>query len=196
LAATYQIEGESLELRDAEGTRMVRYVVRSEDTSSGGTDFALGEAALKNMEYRSEWTQSGTAPLTDGEYREQAAPGSATETIVQLTPFVAYGELNGQPAAAVVLVTDPGGSGTFYELAVVTEQDGQPVHVASASLGDRVQINSIAVENNQIVVDMVHHGPQDPMCCPTEHVVQTYELQGNQLVQTSNQVIDSSGGSD
>lgn len=36
---------------------------------------------LANATYKSEWTQYGTAPLTDGDYREPAAPGSATETI-------------------------------------------------------------------------------------------------------------------
>jgi hypothetical protein len=32
--------------------------------------------ALTNAEYKSEWTQSGTAKLVNGEYREPAAPGS------------------------------------------------------------------------------------------------------------------------
>ncbi len=44
----------------------------------------LDEATLKNMEYQSDWTQSGTAPLTDGEYREPAAPGSALSTTCSL----------------------------------------------------------------------------------------------------------------
>ncbi len=121
---------------------------------------------LQNAEYESEWTQEGTAPLADGEYREPAAPGSATETAVMLTDHIAFGELDGQPAAAVVLVTDPGGSGTFYDLAVVVNQDGQPVHVATQNLGDRVKIFSLSIENEEIVVDMIAHGPDDPMCCP------------------------------
>jgi heat shock protein HslJ len=146
------------------------------------------------MEYKSEWTQSGVAPLVNGEYREQAAPGSATETIVLLSPWIAFGELNGEPAAAAILITDPGGSGTFYDLAVVVERDGQPVNVASTPLGDRVQINSLSIENNQIVVDMITHGADDPMCCPTQQVVRTYELRGEDLVDTSSH--EGEGGSD
>jgi heat shock protein HslJ len=176
-AATYEIQGDTLELRNAEGTRMVTY-----EAKAGARGADLNEEALKNMTYKSTWTESGEAALVDGEYREQAAPGSATETVVQVTDHVAYGDLNGQPAAAVVLVTDPGGSGTFYDLAVVVEQDGQPVNVATTSLGDRVQINSLSIENNQIFVDMVTQGPDDPMCCPTRQVVQAYTLQGDQLV--------------
>src|SRR5690242_5804291 len=77
------------------------------------TSAALSPSALANAEYQSEYTKSGTVKLENGEYREPVAPGSATETVVQLTKYVAYGELDGQPAAAVVLVTNPGGSGTF-----------------------------------------------------------------------------------
>jgi len=150
------------------------------------------EDELKNTTYKSEWTQSGTAPLTDGEYSEQAAPGSATKTVVKLTDHIAYGQLGDyQQAAAVVLVTDPGGSGTFYDLAVVVNQDGKPVNVASTSLGDRVKINSFSIENGEVVVDMITHGPNDPMCCPTQQVVQKYALQGDELVQTSSEVIGS-----
>ncbi|MCP4196097.1 MAG: META domain-containing protein [Proteobacteria bacterium] len=144
---------------------------------------------LANMTYQSEWTQSGTATLVDGQYSEQAAPGSATKTVVSLTEHIAIGTLDGEPAAAVVLVTDPGGSGTFYDLAVVTNPNGHPTNVASTHLGDRVKINSIDIVEDQIVIDMVKQGPDDPMCCPTQQVVQTYELQGDQLVETSSEIV-------
>jgi heat shock protein HslJ len=111
-----------------------------------------------------------------------------------LTDNIAYGELNGQEAVAVILVTDPGGSGTFYDLAVVVEQDGQPVNVATTLLGDRVQVQALSVANNEIVVSMVTHGPDDPMCCPSQQVVQTYTLEGGQLVQTASEVTGSAAG--
>jgi heat shock protein HslJ len=72
----------------------------------------------------------------------------------------------------------------------MVSRDGQPVSVASTMLGDRVQINAIAVENNQIVVDMVQAGPDDPMCCPTQQVIKTFELQGDQLVEISSQTLE------
>lgn len=144
--------------------------------------------ALKNMEYKSEWTESGKAKLTNGEYREPAAPGSTSETAVTLTDNVAFGQLNGQDAAAVVLVTNTGGTGNFTDLAIVINQDGKPVNVAAAPLGDRVRINSLTIENNEIAVDMITHGPDDPMCCPTQQVVWKYALEGDQLKQTSQEV--------
>lgn len=145
---------------------------------------------LENAEYQSEWTRSGTAPLTDGEYREQAAPGSATETVVMLSDRMAFSYLSdGQKVAAVILITNPGGSGTFYYLAAVVEQDGEPVNVATASLGDRVKINSLSIENDEIVTDMITQGPDDPFCCPTQRVVQKYALQDDTLVKVSSEAI-------
>ncbi len=177
-AATYEIKGNELEIKDSEGTRVVTLVAKAEAAG-------LDESTLKNMTYQSEWTESGTVELTDGEYRAPAAPDSASEIVVQVVDPIAYGELNGQPAAAVVLASSGGGSGTYMDLAAVVEQNGEPVNVATTSLGDRVQINSVVIENNEIVVDMVTHGPDDPMCCPTQQMVQTYALEGDQLVETS-----------
>lgn len=155
----------------------------------GSTDQANVEAfaveTLQNAEYWTQWTPEGVVRLEDGEYRAPAAPGSASEIVVALSEYVATGELNGEPAAAVILHTSGGGSGTFYELHVMVERDGQPHDVAWTQLGDRVEINSLAIEADEVVIDMVTQGPDDPMCCPTQQVVQTYALEGESLVQTS-----------
>lgn len=150
----------------------------------------LSPQELANATYPSQYTNSGSVTLENGRFSEPVAPGSATEIKVQVTRYLAYGQLNGQPAAAIVLLSDPGGSGSFYDLHVMVSQNGQPVSVASTMLGDRVQINSMAIENNQIVVDMVQAGPDDPMCCPTQHVIKTLAWQGDQLVETSSQVVE------
>lgn len=156
----------------------------------------LSPSDLANATYPSEYVPAGSVTLAEGEFSEPAAPGSATNITVRMTRYLAYGELNGQPSAALVLVSDPGGSGTFYDLYVMVSQDGVPTSVATISLGDRVEINSIAIENNQIVVDMVQAGPDDPMCCPSQHVINTYELQGDQLVEVSSQPVEDDTTSD
>jgi heat shock protein HslJ len=51
------------------------------------------------------------------------------------------------------------------------------VNVATTSLGDRAQINSLIIEQDQIVVEMVTHSPDDPMCCPTQIVRDTFALE-------------------
>jgi hypothetical protein len=152
---------------------------------SAKTSDALTTESLQNAEYQTEWTPEGTVRLESGEYRAPAAPGSASEIVIALTEHIAVGELDGQPAAAVILYSSGGGSGTFYELHVIVDRDGQPYDVAWTQLGDRVQISSLAIEGDEIIVDMVTHGPEDPMCCPTQQVVQTYALQGEELIKTS-----------
>jgi predicted small lipoprotein YifL len=124
---------------------------------------------LKNAEYKSEWPAEGVAKLTDGEYQEEIVPGAASKLVIALYPDMhAFGDLNGDGVddAAVVLATSGGGSGTFISLEAVLNEEGRPKHVASASLGDRAQIKSVAIESGEITVDMVTHGPEDPMCCP------------------------------
>jgi heat shock protein HslJ/uncharacterized lipoprotein NlpE involved in copper resistance len=96
---------------------------------------------------------------------------------------------DGQPLAAVVLITDPGGSGTFRYLSAVVRQDGEMVNVATTLLGDRAQIKSLGVEGDEIVVEMITHGPDDPMCCPTQRVQKSYALTGDQLVETASEIL-------
>lgn len=145
----------------------------------------LTPEALQNAEYQTDWTETGRVKLEHGEYREPAAPGSASEVVIGTTGQVAVGELDGQPAAAVILYSTGGGSGTFLELHVMVERQGEPYDLAWTYLGDRVQVKSVSIEEDQVVVDMVTHGPADPLCCPTQEVVETYALQGEELVLTS-----------
>jgi basic membrane protein A len=135
--------------------------------------------ALRNAEYQVEYTASGTAKLANGEYREPAAPGSATEIVVKLSEKIAFGDLTGDGVdeAAVILISDPGGSGTFYDLAVMTDQGGVPVQLASVVLGDRVKVNSLTIQAGEVVVDMVTQGPNDAMPNPTENVIKRYRLE-------------------
>jgi len=180
--ATYQIQGDELIIFNADGGRALSYVV-----------LPITYEELGNAEYRSVWTEDGIVQLEDGEYREQAAPDSASELLVLLFEYHAFGELeDGAPAAAVVLVTSGGGSGSFYDLALVTKEGDELVNVAVTSLGDRVGINSLSFEDEKIVVDMVTHGPDDPLCCPTQHVIQTYMYNGSELLLESSKSVSES----
>ena len=85
---------------------------------------------MRELTYPNDFTASGFASLSDGSYREVAAPGSAAFLDVRLQRS-AFGELNGAPAAAVVLATAGGGSGTFFDLhVIVRDGDGAPTIAA------------------------------------------------------------------
>jgi len=153
----------------------------------------LSPQALANATYKSEHTPSGSVTLQNGQFSEPIAPGSATEIKVQMTDHLTYGEMNGQPVAALVLVSDPGGSGTFYDLHLMFSSDGQtPLNPAAAFLGDRVELNNVSIENSLIVVDMIQAGPDDPLCCPSQRVIKSYEWQKDQLVEKSSQIVEGS----
>ncbi len=143
--------------------------------------------ALQNAAYQSEWPAEGIAQLIDGEYREEY-PGfedAASEIVVVFYPDVyAFGDLDGDGAedAAVFLASSGGGSGTFMSLEAVLNDQGTPKHVASVLLGDRVQVKSVTIESGEITVEVVTHGPDDPLCCPTLEATQKFRLEGEALV--------------
>jgi heat shock protein HslJ len=139
-------------------------------------------ADLESMTFLSTWFPSGKVTLSHGEYRGPAAPGSASEIVVKLTEKSVFGFIDGREAGAVVLVTDPGGSGTFYDLALLTKEAEGWVNTDTVLLGDRVKVHSVGIENDAIVVTMTAHGPNDPMCCPTREVKKRFAVQENRLV--------------
>lgn len=141
------------------------------------TTFSLD--ALKNAEFDSEFTASGKARLTNGIYKEPAAPGSAVQIQVSLTDFVAFDDLNGDGVddAAAILIESGGGTGSFYSLVAVLNVGGKPNPAEMFPLGDRVKVNSVAIQAGTIAVNMVTHAPTDPSCCPTLPVIRAFRLQ-------------------
>lgn len=138
--------------------------------------------ALANMTYLYEFSDDGLVTLEDGEY-VRIDPENGSFRVV-LTGYVAYGDVTGDGAedAVVVLIDDPDGSGVFYNLAVVVDEEGTLRNIATTLLGDRIGINDMYVEDGQIVMDMVISGPTDPLCCPTLAVQSVYALDGEELV--------------
>jgi hypothetical protein len=134
---------------------------------------------LAHATYDSPTPAEGMVTLSDGAYAATAAPGSASSvSITLLDDLTAYGDLDGDAVAdaAVILAGSGGGSGTFVTLAAVRNQAGEPQHIASAYLGDRVVVSSVEIDGGKIVVSLTEHGPSDPLCCPTVEAVRTFQL--------------------
>jgi hypothetical protein len=147
---------------------------------------------LKNAEYQGIYQEP--IQLTDGTYEGEpfVEGGASRPTVTFIEPY-AFGDLNGDGVddAVVLLVESSGGSGSFVYMAAVLNQGGKPENVDTVLLGDRAQVQSLTITDSQINVTLVTHGPDDPMCCPTQEAGQTYELQENKLVQTAGEVIGS-----
>jgi putative hemolysin len=139
---------------------------------------------LQNAQYHSpDW---GDYHLANGIYhRPPTAPGESAEIYAtQLWEPVYFGDLNGDGLedAAVILTTQNGGTGHFFELAAVLNRGGQPENVSMVSLGDRVGIEAGRIEGGVITLDMRVQGPNDPMCCASQPETRRYQLQDDQLV--------------
>ena len=134
---------------------------------------------LQNATYKSEFVKAGQAQLQDGMYEEKIDPDSARQdhSCVE-AKHITFGDVNADTLddAAVVLVASGGGSGTFYTLAIIINRLGNPYHIHSANLGDRIRVESLEIADYVITVRMLAHGEGDAMCCPTQAEVRRYNL--------------------
>jgi len=131
-------------------------------------------AELGAATYVSRHLAEGRVTLRDARYEDRERG-----IVVSLLPEYAVGDLNGDglPDAAVLLATSMGGSGVFQDLAVVlATPDSEPRNVASVFLGDREPVDRIRIENGEIALELLAHGPGDPMCCPTLAVTRRFRL--------------------
>lgn len=143
-----------------------------------GTQAGPASDRLPNATY--DGVLNGPVTLVDGRYEgEPFVPGAATRPVVTLVREVmATGDLtrDGNDEAVVLLAHDPGGSGVFMHLAVVSDPDGSPRNIATFSLGDRVRVMALDIVDGKIVAELLEHRPDDPMCCPTKTVHREWRL--------------------
>ncbi len=126
------------------------------------------------MEFKLPVSQK-TVKLLDGRYE---AGSGADYLLISMADTMAFGNINGDGLddAAVILGENMGGSGMFESLVVVFNQGGVPAQWAVTQIGDRVKVNAVAIQDHQVVLDMLVAGPNDPMCCPSLAETQTYRL--------------------
>jgi heat shock protein HslJ len=151
--------------------------------SVASTTGQLTAEQLLNATYTGVYAEPVT--LTGGIY--QGPPlvegGAARPTVVMAPGGTAHGDLNGDGVwdAAVLLAENSGGSGVFTYVAAQLNQDGQPAPAGAVMLGDRVQVRGMVIGSQQVYVDYVTQGPDEPLCCGTLLVTSLLELQDGAL---------------
>jgi len=98
------------------------------------------------------------------------------------------GDLNGdgKPDAALVLVTNPGGSGTFYYVVVAINATNGPQGTNGILLGDRIAPQDISIKDGEVIVDYADRKPSDPMSAPPSiGVTKYFALNGSALLTTT-----------
>jgi hypothetical protein len=144
-----------------------------EPTSSG-----LTLEKLKNATYFAPVFKR-TIKLVNGSFSVNTASDVYN---AQMLEAYAFGDLNGDGVedAAIILVENSGGTGQFESVVAVYNSGGAPVQAGQSILGDRVQVKSMDISSGVIHLDMLVHGPTDPMCCPTMAEKQSFwEIAGH-----------------
>ena len=116
--------------------------------------------------------------LVDGEYK-QGAIGGADYVFVNVTDFVATGDLNGDGSmdeVVALIAENYGGSGVFVFLAEYEDVNGTLNFLSSVLLDDRPQLNELSIDGGEIVLSAITHATDDPMCCPTLQTTRRYRL--------------------
>jgi hypothetical protein len=103
--------------------------------------------------------------LLNGRAKVQAAPGSAIKITTAVFGEPAYGDLNrdGREDAALFLMQDPGGSGTFYYVAAAIAAGDIYRGTNAVLLGDRVFPRTIHIRNGMIIAEFDDRSPDQPM---------------------------------
>lgn len=123
--------------------------------------------------------------LTDGKF-EQGTSGSPDFVSVFVTDFVARGDLNGdnEDEIAALISENYGGTGTFIFLVIYADVDGKLTFQTSKLVDDRPQLNALSIEDQEIFLEAIIHGSEDPMCCPTLTTTRHFRFVDGQLDMT------------
>lgn len=147
------------------------------------SDDAETTADLHNLTYHGIYDQP--VHLIAGIYEgEPFVAGGASRPRVELQgDLVLRGDLNGDGAdeQIVFLAASSGGTGTHIYVATVSKVEGAWRNTATSLVGDRVQVQSAAVEDGELRIGLVEAGPADPVCCPTRKMERRYRLRGDVL---------------
>ena len=81
---------------------------------------------------------------------------------------------DGDPDEAMILVAQPGGSGTFYYAAVAMNDNGTYKGSNAILLGDRVAPQNVAVSNGMIIANYAERKPGEPFTTPPSVGVSKY----------------------
>lgn len=121
------------------------------------------------------------ADLSDGRFEN---PEEQIAVFFEDIPgTIATGDLpDGTSVTTAIVSANTGGSGIFVYLTALAETADGYENLVSVMLGDRVQVRSVDVEAGQIRVNAIVQDEDDPFCCPTLEVMQTYVLEDDELM--------------
>jgi hypothetical protein len=129
------------------------------------------------------WLDGRVVSLMDGTHDEAAAPDSAARntTVVRGAPVAGDLDQDGDDDAVVILVNEPGGSGTFYYVAVAELDRNRFNGSAAVLIGDRIALQNVAVENGIVTVNLVERAGDSLVAAPSEAISRRYTYMEDEL---------------
>ena len=165
------------------GIELLCLLYSSATTDPRGEPLSL--EALRNATYRGFDGVATGFTLRDGRWQGEpyVAGGATLPQAHMLEDLYVNGDLDqdGRPETAVLINYAPGGTGDFLYLAIVQQQEGLPVNLATEMVGDRPRVRDFAIEGEEIHLDLIQAGQEDGMCCPGDVVTRTWTFDGQRL---------------
>ncbi len=156
----------------------------------------LSAEQVKNAKYNLVSRDGNpSVQLTNGAFQNGTNPAATDYMSIVLAPQMAFGDLNGDGVgdAAVLLTENYGGTGVFVSVVALLDQNGQPVQAGAELIDDRPVINSLSIQDGQILLDAKVHGPNDPGCCASQSTQRAFRYESGKLVMVSYSSLTSDG---
>ena len=131
-------------------------------TAASGVTSSVSPPDPSNATFKIE---RDTVALVNGRAEREAAPGSATKVVATLADPRASGDVDGdgRPDTVVILIYQPGGSGTFFYVAALLNVRGGVTTTPAVLLGDRIKVTGVKLDGRTIVVDVLDRTAGQPL---------------------------------
>lgn len=132
-------------------------------------------SVLQNLTYT--LPNYGAVPLQNGRYENLDL--RFVVVLANQPGWLDFGDLDGDGSedAVVLIAVNSGGSGQFTYLVPVLDVMGEAQPLQAVFLGDRIQPNALEMGDRTVTLDLVTHGPEDPLCCPTQDAIWAFTLE-------------------
>lgn len=150
---------------------------------SGDSDLKLSESPL-DATYVIE---GESVTIAGGAFEKEAAPGSATKIKISVFGVPTAGDIDGDgdEDAALLLVRDPGGSGTFYYVAAAFNTGGGYQGTNAVFLGDRIAPHLVEISEGRIIANYAERKPGEPISArPSVGQSKYLTVSGGELVES------------
>jgi hypothetical protein len=129
--------------------------------------------------------------LVNGQATTPAASSSALPTVTMVFGKPTIGDLNGdgQNDAAMILVQNPGGSGTFFYVAAAINTTSGTQGTNAIFLGDRIALQNVEIANEQVIANYADRKPGQPMSTKPSVGISKYFTVANDTLQPANAIV-------